>query len=275
MNTEIQNIAEEMFPTFEDFKHENGKIYWWATEFSQMLGYNDLKSFKSVIDRATKAMISLNIDQFNNIEHIKRNVGKEEIDDYKLTRFACYLLAMNANPKKQRVAEAQAYFAQQTRNFELYLEEQSIDRIIKREDLVDKNKQLNAVVYNAGCSDFAKFTNEGYMGMYNMYNWQLAKRRNIPKDKLMDYMGSVEYAANIFRAATTAERIKNYNVHGQVELENTHRKVGGIVRKMVKETVGKFPEELPKERPLPTVKKDIKTISKEIAKIDKPDNKRK
>ena len=103
---ELQHINEGL--SFEDFKHQNGITYWWASEFAVMLGYQDLKSFKSAIDRATKAFISLGIDHYDNIVRQEHEVGTETIVDFKLTRFACYLIAMNADPKKPEVAMAQS-----------------------------------------------------------------------------------------------------------------------------------------------------------------------
>lgn len=109
-----------------------------------MLGYDDMKVFKKVIDRAIKAFMSLNIDHYDNI--IKTDNPTSNQPDFKLTRFACYLIAMNADPKKQQVAIAQAYFATQTRRFEKYIENhEDIDRVLIREEIKEGNKSLSAV----------------------------------------------------------------------------------------------------------------------------------
>jgi DNA-damage-inducible protein D len=132
-----------------------------------MLGYPDMKSFQKVIDRATKAMISLNINHYENI--IATNINEKQ--DFRLTRFACYLIAMNGDPKKTEVATAQAYFVNQARQFELYLESQNeIERIISREEFADGYKLLSSTAKQAGVVDYARFTNAGYLGMYNMEN---------------------------------------------------------------------------------------------------------
>lgn len=108
--------------SFEDFKNQNGIIFWWASELMLMLGYDDLRTFQKVLDKATKAFISLGINHFENIIYVERDDNGRKYTDFKLTRFACYMAAMNADPRKPQVAQMQAYFAIQTRKFELYLQ---------------------------------------------------------------------------------------------------------------------------------------------------------
>lgn len=256
--------------TFEDFKNENGITYWWASDLMKMLGYPNMKSFHKVLDRATKAFVSLNIPHYDNILAEQRTIGFESFQDFKLTRFACYLVVMNGDPKKIEVAQAQAYFAQQTRKFELYINNnQDIDRLLIREELTEGNKSLASTVKLAGIVDYAKFTNAGYVGMYNMKSWQLENKRGIKKGKLMDFMGRTELAANLFRITQTEERIKSKKIKGQANLEQTHYEVGKEVRKIVQENVGKAPENLPQEKQLPEVKKELKEGYKKMLKEDK------
>lgn len=264
--TNITNIEDF---SFEDFKNQNGIIYWWASEFMLMLGYNDMNSFKKVIDKATKAFISLNIDYLDNIIRDSRCVDGQEVVDYKLTRFACYLIAMNGNPKKTEVAMLQAYFASQTRQLELYIDRQTdVERLLIRDEIKEGNKSLNSVAKNAGVENYAKFTNAGYRGMYNMLNFQLAKKRGVEKDKLFETMSRTELAANLFRITQTEERIKSHDIHGQTKLEKTHFDVGREVRDIIVKNTGKRPEQLPQERQIPEVKKTLKTEFKEMKKLD-------
>lgn len=264
---EIANITDL---SFEDFKNQNGITYWWATELMLMLGYCDMSSFKKVMDRATKAFISLGIDHLDNIIRVTREVKGKDITDYKLTRFACYLIAMNGDPKKPEVAKLQAYFATQTRQFELYIEQQKdVERLLIRDEIKEGNKSLSSAAKKAGVENYAKFINAGYRGMYNMLNVQLAKRRGVDKEKLFETMGRTELAANLFRITQTEERIKSYNVSGQNELEKTHYNVGLEVRNIVKKNTGKMPEQLPQERQIPEVKRSLKADFKEMKKIDK------
>ena len=114
----IENINNGPI-SFEDFKNENGLTYWWASDLMLMLGYKEMKSFQKVLDRATKTFVSLNIPHYENIIAEQRIKDGHNIQDFKLTRFACYVAVMNANSKHIEVARVQVYFAQQTRKFEL------------------------------------------------------------------------------------------------------------------------------------------------------------
>lgn len=235
------------------------EFFWWATDLMQMLGYSNMTSFHKVLDRVTNSFVSLGIPYYDNIIPVSREIENQQVQDFRLTRFACYLTVMNGDPKKIEVAKAQVYFARQTRKFELYLENNNeIDRLLIREELAEGNKSLSSIIQQAGVTDYAKFTNAGYLGMYNMENWKLANKRKVIKKKLMDTMGRTELAANLFRITQTEERIKNKGVKGQTALERTHHQVGNEVRKMVIKNVGTPPENLIQEKELSNVKKDLK-----------------
>lgn len=267
----MSDIQDNHLPvSFEDFKQQNGQAYWLASHLRAMLGYSDYKQFKKAMDRAIKACISLGIDHFPNFRQITQVVDGKEVEDCKLTRFACYLTVMNGDPKKREVAAAQLYFAEQTRKFELTIKgSEDFERLVIRDELTDSNKALNSTAMAAGVVDFAKFTNAGYMGMYNMQNWQLAKKRNIDPKNLLSHMGRAELAANLFRTTMTDEKIKNQKIKGQADLEKTHFDVGRKVREFVETETGKKPEQLPVERPIPEVKKEIKAGYKKMLKEDK------
>jgi len=262
--------------TFEDFKNENGLTFWWASDLLIMLGYKDMKSFQKVLDRATKAFVSLNIPHYENIIAFQREKEGDEFLDFKLSRFACYITVMNGDPKKVEVAEAQAYFAQQTRKFELYIQNSDqIERLLIREELTEGNKSLTSIVKLSGVEDFAKFQNAGYIGMYNMPSWKLEKKRGVKKGKLMDHMGRTELAANLFRVTQAEERIKNKGIKGQASLEQTHYEVGREVREIIQKNVGKNPENLPLEKQLSDVKKELKDGHKKMVKEEKDTKKKK
>ena len=256
--------------TFEDFKNQNGLVYWWASDVMRMLGYSEMKSFNKVIDRVMKALISLSIPFRQNVIATNRNIDGIEIEDFKLTRFACYLAAMNGDTKKPEVARAQAYFAEHTRRFELYIQNnQDIDRLLIRDELADGNKTLASTAKGACVTDYAKFQNAGYLGMYNMESWKLEKRRNVAHGKLFDKMGRTELAANLFRVTQTEEYIKNKGVKGQAALEQTHYSVGRRVREIVKDNTDKNPENLQQEKGLPEIRKRLKAGYRKMKKLDK------
>ena len=251
-------IPRDEIPTFEDFMNEDGT--WWASDIMQMVGYKDMKGFQKVVDRALKACLTIGIPHHDNFRSPEmRNVDDELINDFKLTRFACYLTVMNGDPKKPEVAAAQVYFAENTRKYELLQNPEEMERILIRDELKEGNKSLQGVAAKAGVTDFAKFQNAGYLGLYNMHNWQLAKKRNIVDvKKITEYMGRTELAANLFRVTQTEERIKNFNVQGQTALERTHLNVGKEVRTMVIKNTGKAPEELPVSKEIPEIQKELK-----------------
>ncbi|MDV4010048.1 damage-inducible protein [Elizabethkingia anophelis] len=258
--------------TFEDFKQENGITYWWASDLMKMLGYTDLKVFiDKPVQKATKVLMSLGITHFNEIKHEMRDVDGEMTQDAKMTRFACYLTAMNSDVKKPEVAAAQAYFASQTQKFELLVSSgDQFERLLTREELAEGQKSLASVAKNAGVEDFAKFQNAGYLGMYNMPSWKLEKKRGVAKGKLFDYMGRSELAANLFRVTQTEERIKYKGIKGQNNIEQAHHEVGKEVREIIVKNIGKTPENLIQEQPLPQVKKELKQGHKKMIQEDKP-----
>jgi DNA-damage-inducible protein D len=263
---------ESLFPVnnaqaFEDCRNENGIVFWWASDLMSLLGYKDMGSFQKVLDRATKAFVSLGIPHFKNIIPMEREKNGETIQDFKLTRFACYMTVMNGDPKKQEVAQFQAFFAEQTRKFELYVQNNhELDRILIREELKEGTVALNATAQAAGVENFARFQDAGYRGLYNMPGWQLKKQRGA--DNLFDYMGRTELAANLFRVTQTEERITTHDIKGQAPLEKTHFDVGREVRSIVMRNTGKRPETLPQEKQIPDLKKELKQGYKRMLKED-------
>jgi DNA-damage-inducible protein D len=266
----MANIEDRKDFSFEDFKNQNGITYWWASDLMLMFGYSDMRSFEKVLDRTTKAMVSLHIPYYENIIAVKRTKDGNECQDFKLTRFACYLTAMNGDPKKREVAAAQIYFAEQTRKFEVLAQSHAnLDRLLIRDELTDGNKSLASAAKVAKVTDYAKFQNAGYLGMYNMPSWKLAKRRDVEKGKLFDGMGRTELAANLFRVTQTEENIKSKGITGQANLEQTHYSIGRKVREIVSQNTGNTPENLPQEKKLPEIKKELKKDYKEMKKEDK------
>jgi len=262
--------------SFEDFGKENGFHHWYASDLGAFLGYENYDSFrKVVVNRAMVACATLNIPAEENFVVVRRLVGGTEISDVKLSRFACYLSAMNADPKKPKVARAQSYFAVMAEGFRQYLENsENIERLAVRDDVTKGEKSLSAVATQAGVQNYAFFQNAGYRGLYNMNLRELKIRKGLPNGKiLLDFMGKEELAANLFRITQTEAKIKNESVTGQPSLERTAEHVGRTVRNTMRQISGTVPENLPLVGDIADTRKKIKATHKEFKKLDKPKRK--
>ncbi|MEE0413770.1 MAG: DNA damage-inducible protein D [Dialister sp.] len=279
MTKDIESIDESLF---ESIKHINeyGMEYWTARELMPVLEYKQWRQFSDAIDRAKKACETSGnrvFDYFADARKIvKTGVATKEIEDYHLSRYACYLIAMNGDPRKKAIAMAQSYFAIKTRqqelseNFEKLSEEQK--RLAIRGELKHHNKSLADAAHEAGVEtsrDYAIFQNFGYMGLYGGLKAQdIAKRKGLKKGQaILDHMGSTELAANLFRATQTDEKLRRDHVKGKAAANTTHFAVGKKVRETIKELGGTMPEDLP------TPDKSIKQIESEQKKLLNKPNK--
>ncbi len=196
--------------------------------------------------------------------------AKRKQNDYKLSRYAWYLIVQNANPRKKTVALGQTYFAVQTRKMELTEEQftklsEDEKRLYTRINVRNKNKYLFDTAKEAGVSNYGKFNNYGYRGLYNGETArQIARRKGINPDKedILDYMGSAELGANLFRITQTDEILKTQNIKGEKNACETHHKVGQAVRQTIKNLGGRMPEDLPTpDKSIQQIEKDeLKTI---------------
>ena len=205
---------EEM--TFEEIRHvdDDGNEYWYARELQQILGYKEWRYFSAVIEKAQVACSqsnnNINSNFGVNTKIVKTGVSSKAIIDYKLSRYACYLIVQNANPKYKNVALGQTYFAVQTRKMELTEEEynklgEDEKRLYRRKQTKDGNKILYRVAKEKGVKNFDKFTNAGYKGLYNGETANdIARRKGLRyREDILDNMGSVELGANVFRITQT------------------------------------------------------------------------
>ena len=246
--------------TFEDYGHENGIRYWWASDFCNMLGYANMASFMNAINKAIKACMTANVDFYEDFQREDRIVNGTKIDDFKLSRFACYMVAMNADPKKPAVAKAQVYFADQVEKINILLEGGvEMERLHIREEIKIGNIGLNSIAKKSGVTNFGLFQDAGYRGLYNRSIKEVKTMKGIKQSAdHFEYMGRTELAANLFRLTLTEEKLRNLPNIGERPAMNIHQQVGKEVRDMVIKNTGTTPEKLPTERKLSDVKKGLK-----------------
>ena len=256
--------------TFESIKHvgKQGREFWFARELQVVLEYAEWRNFSNVIEKAIEACRNSDIDINYHFVEINKTIempkgAKKTIPEIALSRYACYLIVQNADPSKAVVAIGQTYFAVQTRKQEI-TEEQSENekRLSIRRELTEHNKSLADAAALAGVVeplDYAIFQNAGYKGLYGGLGVQdIHKRKGLKKSqKILDYMGSTELAANLFRATQTDEKIRREKITGIDNANQTHYEVGTKVRQTIKELGGTMPEDEP------TPEKSVEQIAKE------------
>ncbi len=238
---------------------EAGNEYWSARDLARVLDYGEFRFFKNVIKKAEAACENSGqvvADHFVQT-HVMIATGKgarRKVEDYHLSRYACYLVIQNADPAKEIVALGQTYFAVQTRRQEeadeLAVLTEDQRRLFLRGQLTDHNKQLAAAANQAGVvtsPDFAVFQDHGYMGLYGGEKAQDIHKRKIlkPNQKILDHMGSDELAANFFRASQTKQKLEREKIKSKEAANRAHEDVGKKVRGFIEELGGTLPEKLP------------------------------
>ncbi len=257
--------------TFEDIKHinENGIEYWYARELQLVLNYKEWRKFENVINKAKESCKNSNINVFEHfvdVDKLSKRANNAEvmIKDYKLTRYACYLIAQNGDTRKKVIALAQTYFAIQTRKQEIsekeYNELTEDEKRFYQRNLTKKgNYSLNQTAKNAGVKNFDRFHNYGYKGLYNGETADdIAKRKGLRyREDILDNMGSDELIANLFRISQTEQKLKKDNIKTEKEANKTHYNIGKNIREVIAKNGGTMPEDLP------TPKKSLKQLEKE------------
>lgn len=271
-NTELDLFnCDEGTPAFEDHARKNGMLYWLASEFVIGLGYTEYSPSMKPIQKAIQVMLTLEMDSSEHFREIFHDVNGKTIKDLKLSRFACYLISMNADTKKPQVAKAQTYFASLAEFFQQYVHDhEDIERVVLRDDLSGNEKSLNATAKKAGVENYAYFSSKGYQGLYNMLLPAIKRKKCIPDSRSpLDFMGSEELGANIFRITQTEAKIKRDKVQGQHDLENTAFEVGRTVRNTIASIGGTMPEDLASHEDIKKIKSDLKKTNKGFIKNDK------
>ena len=272
---QLEKTSNYTNETFESIKHidETGAEYWYARELQKILEYNKWENFEKVIRKAKQSCENSNISNLDHFLDVRKMVtigsgAEKEIKDYKLTRYACYLIAQNGDSRKKVIALAQTYFAIQTRKQELTEKEYCMltedeKRFYQRNLTRKGNYSLNQAAKNAGVKNFDKFHNAGYKGLYNGETADdIAKRKGLRyREDILDNMGSEELAANLFRITQTESRLKRDNIATESAANKTHYEVGSKIRNTIKELGGNMPEDLP------TPEKSLKQLEKEKKKL--------
>ena len=268
----MSNLTGTEYKKFEDIKHvrEDGSEYWSARELGPALDYAKWDNFHKVIKRAMIACENAGhsiLDQFPEVGNlVEGGVAPREKVDYELSRYACYLIVQNGDPRKEVIALGQTYFAIQTYRQELADHFNQLDedrrRLVVRGDIKQWNQLLAETAHDAGVitnEEFAIFQNAGYMGLYggldvdDIHN----RKRLTVGQKILDYMGSTELIANLFRISQTEEKLRKDHIQGADSATATHYAVGREVRKAIEKIGGTLPEDLP------TPEKSIQQIEKE------------
>ena len=271
---DTKNYSEEIF---ENLKHINeyGQEFWYARELQSALEYSQWRYLKEAIERAKTACTNSGQNMTDHFAEVRKMVeigsnAKREIEDIALSRYACYLIVMNGDSRKEVIALGQTYFAVKTRQQELIEDYDRLTEEQKRLAIRNEMKRHNSALANAAQEagveqpiDFAIFQNYGYMGLYNGLKAQDIKtRKGLKKNQdILDFMGSTELAANLFRATQTEEKLRREYIQGKSEANKTHYEVGKKVRQTIKELGGTMPEDLP------TPEKSVRQIEKENKQI--------
>lgn len=253
-------LAKYSESTFENIKHidEDGNEYWLARELQYVLEYSEWRNFQKVIKKAIQAsensLGTANRDFVEVNKIVDAGALKKPIKDIKLSRYACYLIVQNGDPSKEVIALGQTYFAVKTRQQELIDDYDSLSedqkRLAIRAQMIEHNKSLVEAAHNAGVIDsldYAVFQNKGYQGLYGgLGAKQIHEKKGLKKSQnILDYMGSEELAANLFRATQTDAKLRRENVKGKENANNIHYEVGKNVRKTIETLGGTMPEDLP------------------------------
>jgi DNA-damage-inducible protein D len=270
----LGSIKEYQEKIFEEIKqiNEYNEEFWYARALQKVLEYKEWRNFKLVIGKAILACENSQNSPLDHFVDVNKTISMpkgatKEIEDVMLSRYACYLIVQNGDPRKEVIALGQTYFAVKTRqqelidNYDILSEDQK--RLAIRNEMINHNKSLAEAAEMAGVKtpiEYAIFQNHGYMGLYGgLKAKDIHNKKGLKKSqKILDHMGSTELAANLFRATQTDEKLRRDKVQGKDEANKTHYDVGRTVRKTIEELGGTMPEELP------TPEKSIKAIEKEM-----------
>ncbi|MCL2761249.1 MAG: DNA damage-inducible protein D [Desulfuromonadales bacterium] len=269
----MAKLEAKEYKSFEQTKQidENGAEFWYARDLQEVLQYSQWRNFHKVIDSAMLACKNSSFDVADHFADLSKTIkmpksAEKQIVDYKLSRYACYLIVQNGDPRKEIIALGQTYFAIQTRRQELantfnQLSENN-KRLVVRGNIKQWNQLLAEAAHNAGVitdEEFAIFQNAGYMGLYGgLTVADIHKKKGLKeKERILDFMGSTELIANLFRISQTEEKLELEQVSSAIEASEIHYRIAEKIRNAMKAMGTTLPENLP------TPEKSIRTIERE------------
>lgn len=277
---EIKNL----FTQFEAAAVEIEDIECWsARELQSLLGYNKWENFEKVIDKAKNACVNAGEEIANHFPDIRKTIpmpkgAEKEINDFLLTRYACYLVAQNGDSRKEEISFAQNYFAVQTRRAELV--EQRIlenERIIAREKLSQTEKQLSGILYERGVDSqgFAIIRSKGDQALFRLNTQTLKKKMGIPENRpVADFLPTITIKAKDLAAEMTSLNVQSKDLTGQNKIEKEHIDNNSAVREMLQKR-GIVPENLPIAEDVKKLQRKLEGAEKKILKDVKQKNKKK
>ena len=268
----MAKLNAEEYKSFEEIKHlENGQELWLARELAPVLEYSKWENFHKVIKRAMLACKNSGFSIDDCFPEVRKSIisgkgRKSSVVDYRLTRYACYLIVQNGDPRKEIIALGQTYFAIQTRRAEVADAFNQLDennkRLVVRGNIKQWNQLLAEAAHNAGVitdEEFGIFQNSGYMGLYGgLTVADIHARKGLEEgEKILDYMGSTELVANLFRISQAEEKLKKDEASSAIEANNIHYAVADKIRKAMIDIGTTLPENLP------TPVKSIQVVERE------------
>lgn len=272
----MNNIQKYSEKIFDDIKHSdaNDEEFWFARELQPVLEYTEWRNFVKVIDKAKIACNTSGNSVLDHFVDVNKTIpmpksATKGIGDIMLSRYACYLIVQNGDPRKEVIALGQTYFSVKARQQELIDNYDSLNeeqkRLAIRNEMISHNKSLAEAAQMAGIiesKDYAIFQNKGYQGLYGgLGAKQIHERKGLKKNQnILDHMGSTELAANLFRATQTDEKLRREHILGKEQANQTHYEVGKKVRQTISELNGTMPEDLP------TPEKSVKQIERDLEK---------